>query len=65
MQTFSYKDYPLKIFGLPLFEQNKKLERLPDEVIEKIPSLEFFGKRCPGARLCFRTDSETITIKVK
>lgn len=65
MQTFSYKDYPLKIFGLPLFEKNQKLERLPDDVIEKVPALEFFGKRCPGGRLCFRTDSETITIKVK
>ncbi len=65
MQTFSYKDYPIKIFGLPLFEKNKKLERLPDEVIEQVPSLEFFGKRCPGARLCFRTDSEKFTVKAK
>ena len=65
MKTFSYKDYPLKIFGLPLFHENQKLERLPDEVIEKVPSLEFFGKRCPGGRLCFRTNSETITIKAK
>ncbi len=65
MKVFSYKDYPIKIFGLPLFEKNQKLERLPDEVIEKVPSLEFFGKRCPGARLCFRTDSEKFTVKAK
>ena len=65
MQTFSYKDYPIKIFGLPFFSENRKLERLPDEVIEKVPSLEFFGKRCPGARLCFRTNSEKFTVKAK
>ena len=65
MRTFGYNDYPIKIFGLPLFEKNGKLERLPDEVIEKIPSLEFYGKRCPGARLCFRTDSEKFTVKAK
>ncbi|MBR3588171.1 MAG: hypothetical protein IKL16_01270 [Clostridia bacterium] len=65
MQTFSYKDYPIKIFGLPLFEENGKLERLPDEVIEKVPTLEFFGKRCPGGRLCFRTNSEKFTVKAK
>ncbi len=65
MQTFSYKDYPIKIFGLPLFEENGKLERLPDEVIEKVPTLEFFGKRCPGGRLCFRTNSPEFTVKAK
>ncbi len=65
MQVFSCKDYPIKIFGLPLFEKNGKLERLPDEVIEKVPSLKFFGKRCPGARLCFRTNSEKFTVKAK
>ncbi len=65
MQVFSYRDYPIKIFGLPLFNENGKLERLPDDVIEKVPSLEFFGKRCPGARLCFRTNSEKFTVKAK
>ena len=28
MKTYHYYDSPLKIFGLPFFEQNKKLERL-------------------------------------
>ncbi len=65
MRAFSYKDYPIKIFGLPLFEENGKLERLPDEVVEKVPTLEFFGKRCPGGRLCFRTNSKKFTVKAK
>lgn len=63
MQSFSYKDHPIKIYGLPLFEENGKLERLPDEVIEKVPTLEFFGKRCPGGRLCFRTNSPKFKVK--
>ena len=64
MKTYHYYDSPLKIFGLPFFEQNKKLERLPEEVRQQVRSLDFLGRRCPGARLCFRTNAAEITAKV-
>ena len=41
-----------------------ELRRIPEELIEKIPRLSSLGKRCPGARLCFRTDSQHINIKL-
>lgn len=63
MKTYSYTDSPVKIFGLPLFEENHKLERLPEELRRKLPSLDFYGRRCFGARLCFRTDSRRLIIK--
>ncbi len=65
MKTYSIFEKPLKVFGLPNFEKDKKLTRLPDDVIEKIPNLDFLGRRCPGARIGFRTDSENIRIKIK
>ena len=62
--TYSYKDTPLRVYGLPAFEKDKRLRRLPEEVIEAVPSLKFLGLRCPGARLCFRTNSREITVRI-
>lgn len=63
MKEYTYRDYPIKIFGIAHFDKHKSLRRLPDELLEKIPSLSFLGKRVPGARLCFRTNSEKFKIK--
>ena len=65
MKTFHYHDAPLKVFGVPFFDETGILERLPMSVREKMPSLEFLGRRCPGARLSFRTNSPTITLKAE
>ena len=65
MKTYTYKDEPIKIFGLAGFEKDKRLVRLPDEVIEKVPSLSHYGRRCPGARMAFRTDAKSITVTVQ
>ena len=64
MKTYSYKDEPIKVFGVVDFEKKGKLQRLPDELIEKIPRLSHLGRRCPGARLGFKTDAGTITVKI-
>ena len=65
MKEFTYKDYPIKVFGIPHFDSHKTLRRLPDELMKKIPSLNFLGKRPMGARLGFRTDSKSITLKIE
>ena len=65
MKIYRYNDQPLELHGLPFFQQNGLLERVPENVRKEIPSLDFFGQRCPGARLCFRTDSPTFTIKME
>lgn len=64
MKTYSYKDAPIKVFGVVDFEKRQELLRLPAELIEKIPRLSHLGRRCPGARLGFKTDSENINIKI-
>ena len=64
MKSYSINNPPIKVYGIPFFDKTKKLTRLPDEVIEKIPSLDFLGRRVPGGRICFRTDSPVFTVKV-
>ena len=49
MQIFTHRDRPLKVFGVPFFEQKGTLQRLPDELIAALPeSYKALGKRCPG-----------------
>ena len=62
---YSYKDAPLKVFGVPSIEKTGIFERVPRDVREKIPSLEFLGRRVPGARLCFKTDAPSFTVRIE
>lgn len=64
MKTYTCFDEPLKVFGVPFFEEKKVLERVPEDVREKVPSLLFLGRRCPGARVGFCTDAEEFTVRV-
>ena len=64
MKSYNFKDNPLELYGVPFWKQTGQLRRLPDSVIENVPSLKFLGKRCPGARLCFRTDAKDITVRI-
>lgn len=64
MKTYTCYDAPLKVFGVPFFEENKKFERLPLSLREKLTRLDFLGRRCPGARVGFRTDAAEFTVRV-
>ena len=63
MKTYNFRNAPIRIFGAPLFEKNGTLDRLPDDVAALIhcPSL---AKRCPGARVCFRTNAPSFKVKI-
>ena len=65
MKKYSYLDTPVRVFGLPFFVKNKKLERLPEDIRQKLPSLGFFGRRCMGARLAFRTNSKKLKVTLE
>lgn len=64
MKKYTCFDAPIKVFGVPFFEEKKKFERLPEYLREKLKNLEFLGRRCPGARVGFRTDAEEFTVKL-
>lgn len=64
MTTYTIFDKPLKVSGVPFFEKNKRLARLPDELISLLPHLDHLGQRCAGARVAFKTNSPSFTVKV-
>ena len=59
-----HTDAPIKIFGVPNIEKTGVFERVPKEVREKIPSLEFLGRRTPGARIGFKTNAPWFKVRV-
>ncbi len=67
-KTYTYRDAPLKVCGVPYpgFEENGILSRYPDELIAKMESeyMPFLGKRCPGARLLFRTNAPSFKLSI-
>lgn len=64
MKTFSFRDAPIEVHGLPFWNQTHTLERIPPEDLKAFPLLSHFGRRCPGARICFRTNSTKLTIRL-
>lgn len=62
MKRYHYNEKPLQIFGIPFFEKNGKLERLPEKVRKAVPTLDALGRRALGARLCFQTNSKQINV---
>ena len=65
MKTYTLFDKPLKVSGVPFFEKKKSLDRLPDDLIAQMENLQYtIGRRCPGGRVAFKTDSPTFTVKV-
>ena len=65
MKTYSCRQKPIRVYGLPEFEKTGELRRLPDEVIKEVQSLAHLGRRAMGGRVRFRTDSPKITVNVK
>ena len=64
MKTLHYYDSPISLHGVPKFKENGLLERLPQEVRDKVPSLHFLGRRIAGARLRFKTNAEKFSIRI-
>ena len=66
MQTYSFRQAPFRVFGVPFFEKTGVLERLPQALAAQLDSdrMPFLARRCPGARLCFRTDSPVVGVKI-
>ena len=64
VKIYSLFDAPLKVFGVPFFEQNRKLERVPDEVVALVPGVAPMAKNCPGGSVAFKTDATSFTVRV-
>ncbi len=63
MKTFECRDVPIRIFGLPYIGDGS-LMRLPEPIMSQFPHLRQFGSRSTGGRICFRTNSKTLWIRL-
>ncbi len=64
MKTYTMNDAPLKIFGVPFYYETGRWERVPAELRKSIERLAFLGRRVPGARVGFRTNSKKLVVKM-
>ncbi|MBO7762238.1 MAG: hypothetical protein J6T24_05525 [Clostridia bacterium] len=64
MKRYYFTDEPIRIFGVPHFEEKRTLCRLPEELASLL-SWSKVGMRTPGARMCFRTDSPILRVGVE
>lgn len=63
MKFYRFDESPLKLYGVPLYDREKLWQRLPDETLKDVSNLTGLARRCPGARVCLRTDSPEIAVK--
>lgn len=64
MKRYTHTDLPLKVFGVPFFDEKKTFQRLPLELCSKLSMPDFLGLRCPGARIGFRSNASEFAVKV-
>ena len=65
MKSYSIFDDIITVYGIANFNKEKKITRLPSNVIARVPDLEFLGRRVPGARVGFRTNSKSLNVKIE
>ena len=65
MQVFNCKENPIEIYGLPFFSKNGKFGRLPEDVRKAAPAAGSMSSFSVGARICFKTDSPTVYLKME
>ena len=64
MKTLHYYEKPIGLHGIPNFEKTGILERLPEDVRNEVPTLQFLGRRPAGARLRFKTNAKNFSIRI-
>ena len=64
MKILECKDAPIRVFGLMDFYKNGSMTRLPEYMMEKMPQLRQFGSRSTGGRVCFRTNTKQLYVKL-
>ena len=64
MKTYSCKEQPFCVFGVPNFEKTKNFIRFPEGIFPEGSGLSEYGRRTPGARVGFKTDAERFTVRI-
>ena len=65
MVTIEARQAPIKLYGLPALEETGAYHRLPPEIGEAVPTVNWLRKVPAGARARFRTDAGSFTVSVE
>ena len=68
MKTYDFRTPPFKLFGVPNWDGSREMERVPASVVSQLEcaeQMQSLARRCPGARLCFRTDSTYVEFHIQ
>ena len=65
MKIFDCREKPIEVHGLPYFERTGSFLRLPEGVCKAAPCAGSMAAYSVGARVCFRTDSPTVWLRLK
>lgn len=64
-KLYDATEEPIKVFGLPLLYETGEWRKLPDELMEKVPSIAYYGKLMTGVRINFRTNAVEFTLRCR
>ncbi len=66
MKKVNYLDCPCEIHGIYGYKKGDKIQRLPNDVIARLPEVyKGLSKHPTGTRICLRTDADTFKINIK
>lgn len=68
MKSYDFRESPFRLFGVPRFDDAGEMERVPASVVSQLEcadQMKSLARRCPGARLCFRTDSREVAFRIR
>ena len=68
MKKYDFRMAPFELHGVPNWDGKREMERVPESVVKQLECQDFMpslARRCPGARLCFRTDSKNVAFTIE
>lgn len=64
-KIYDAAEKPIKVCGLPMFYETGEWRKLPDELMNAVPSIAYYGKLVTGARINFKTDAPEFTLRCR
>lgn len=58
------RENPLRVYGLNPYYDGEGFSKCHKEILEKIPRVAELGSRSCGGRICFRTNSKSVTLRM-
>lgn len=64
-KIYDATEEPIKVFGLPLLYETGEWRRLPEELMNEVPTIHQFGRIVTGGRIEFSTNAPEFTLRCR